>query len=93
MASGSPAGFHTSGQIYEFGPAGTTFKVPVSVTLPYDPTQLLYQGFNLHVWWSDSIDGQWAFLAGTVDTSTMTVTGSTSHLSFGVSGEYEFDAD
>ena len=92
-ASGNASGFHATGQIYEFGPVGTTFKDPVSVTLPYDPVQLLRQESNVCVWWSDSIDGQWTVLAGTVDTSKKTVSGSISHLSFGVSGEYEFDAD
>jgi hypothetical protein len=92
-ASGEPVGFHAAGQIYRFEPAGTTFKVPVSVTLAYDPDQLLYQESSVRLWWSNSIDGQWTVLTGTIDTSAKTVTGSTDHLSFGVSGEYHLDAD
>ncbi len=94
--SGNPAGFHATGQIYEFRPVGTTFKDPVSVTLPYDPDQLLRQESSVRVWWSDSIDGQWTILTGTVDTSKKTVSGNTNHLSYGVSGEHknpDVDAD
>ena len=91
--SGTPSGFNATSRIYEFGPVGTTFKVPVSLTLPYDPDQLLQQESSVRVWWSDSINGQWTVLRGAVDTSQKTVSGDTNHLSFCVSGEYEFYPD
>ncbi len=36
------------------------------------------------------LDGSWSALAGEVDTSTRTVTGSTTTLDFGASGEREY---
>ena len=35
-----PAGLQPLGVIYDLGPAGTTFAVPVTVTLPLDPAQV-----------------------------------------------------
>ena len=35
-----PAGMQGLGTIYDLGPAGTSFAVPVTVTLPLDPTQV-----------------------------------------------------
>jgi len=93
---GSPTGFRPAGGAYEFGPTGTVFKVPVTVTLPYEPGQLLYGESGVRAWWADSLDGSWSALTGEVDTSTRTVTGSTATLGFGASGEREdpdVDAD
>jgi uncharacterized delta-60 repeat protein len=53
-----PAGFTVAGQTYAFTPHGTTFTVPVTITLPFDPalvpagrTPVLYKTINAQTQW------------------------------------------
>ena len=52
-----PAGQQVLGSIYDFGPTGTTFAMPVTVTLPFDPAQApagaklrMLHGINATTW-------------------------------------------
>ncbi len=88
-AAGSPAGFNPAGGVYEFGPPGTVFAEPVEVRLPYDQTRVRGPESGVRVWWALSIDGDWAPLEGSADTTQDTVTGLATHFSFGAPGEPE----
>ncbi len=81
-----PAGGDLVGPAYEFGPSGTTFNAPVSITITYDPASLpsglsenalalaTYSGSS----WQPLPDSQ-------VDAAGNSVTGTTTHFSlFGV---------
>ncbi len=61
-----------AGPVLDFGPAGVTFDVPVTVTVPYDPTAAT-EGLD-----QPSIayytGTRWVILGGTVDTAAHTVT-------------------
>ncbi|MHC4716131.1 MAG: choice-of-anchor D domain-containing protein, partial [Planctomycetota bacterium] len=85
--SGAPDGFRPVGDIYEFGPSGTVFAVPVTVSLPYDESLAQGPESAVRVWWALSMDGAWASLEGTPDTARDTVTGLATHFSFGAPGE------
>jgi hypothetical protein len=68
------------GTAFDFGPNGTTFSQPVSVTIKYDPTKITpgspEGGLQLY----EVIGSSWRVVAGsTVNTATKTVTGSVSH--------------
>ena len=48
----------------QFGPSGTQFLVPVTVKLPYDPTQIP-SGSTPGVWTIEDAPGSsWAFIGG-----------------------------
>lgn len=71
---------------YEFGPSGTQFKAPVSLSLSYPDTNndgivdgTTIDAKTLKVFWWDGI--AWRNLGGTVDTDQRTVTASISHFS------------
>jgi len=85
--SGSPGGFNPVGDIYEFGPPGTVFASPVTVSLPYDESLVTGAESAVRAWWSQSIDGDWAPLDGSPDTARNTVSGPVTHFSFGAPGE------
>ena len=72
------------GTLYFFGPSGTTFDPPATITVPYDP-DLLPEGFDpadLVLLIYSEIDGTWEeALSSTVDTDAQTVTGLTDHFS------------
>jgi hypothetical protein len=77
-----------AGPVVEFGPAGTTFTTPVTVTLPYDEDALGGPGNEAKVklWWAESVDGPWEALETTVDTEANVVSAQVTHFSFGVAG-------
>jgi len=88
-ATGSPAGFNLAGGVYEFGPAGTVFAEPVEIKLPYDESSVQGPESGVRVWWALSMDGDWAPLEGSADTTQNTATGLATHFSFGAPGEPE----
>ena len=70
------------GSVYEFGPDGTSFDPPVTITLRYDPTDLPVgvspRLLRLHTF----VSGYWQLVPGsTVDTDNGTVSGETAHFS------------
>ena len=69
------------GDVYEFGPEGVTFTVPVTITLPYDPADLPAgvspRLLRLHT----LVNGRWQVVPGSVDAENHTVSGSTTHFS------------
>jgi len=73
-----------AGILYFFGPSGTTFDPPATITVPYDP-DLLPEGFDpadLVLLIYSEIDGTWAeALNSVVDTDAQTVSGQTYHFS------------
>jgi hypothetical protein len=67
-----------------FGPEGTTFSEPVTITLPYDPVLVASQGLReadlkVHYW--DPRSQRWEDLASTVDWAQRTVSAKTTHFS------------
>ncbi|OGR97713.1 MAG: hypothetical protein A2V88_03475 [Elusimicrobia bacterium RBG_16_66_12] len=67
-----------------FGPEGTTFTEPVTITLPYDPVLVASQGLReadlkVHYW--DSRQQRWEDLPSTVDWTQGTVSAQTTHFS------------
>ncbi len=69
------------GTVYEIGPTGTQFAMPVTLTLHYDAAALNGAGeSSLRV--ATYAGGAWQLLPGaTVDTQAKTVSGVTTHLS------------
>jgi hypothetical protein len=63
------------GNIYEFGPDGTTFTAPVSLTLPFTAT--IPSDKKVVMAWLDAASGQWFPVESTV--STGKVVGRVSH--------------
>ena len=70
-----PAGYTLVSAAYQFGPSGTTFAKPVTVTIPLTSAQP-----GAHLFWSNA-SGGFDDLGGTV--SGMTLTASVSHFSIG----------
>ena len=70
------------GTTYEFGPDGTQFSVPVTITLRFDPATVPNgtspRLLRLHT----LVNGNWQLVSGsTVDVDQKTVTGQTTHFS------------
>jgi hypothetical protein len=68
----------------QYGPEGTTFAVPVTITISYDLAQGARQGLNVdqlqvHYW--NSTLGDWQALASEVDKVAQTVSAQTTHFS------------
>jgi alpha-tubulin suppressor-like RCC1 family protein len=77
-----PADARVVGEVYDFGPDGTTFASPVTITLKYDPQDLPAgvsdRLLRLHTF----VNGQWQVIPGsTVNSTEHTVSGATSHFS------------
>ena len=79
-----PGAPQLAGMLYFFGPSGTTFDPPATVTVPYDST-LLPEGFDpldLVLLIYNEGDGTWAEAPNSVvDTDAQTVSGQTYHFS------------
>ncbi|HVZ73072.1 MAG TPA: hypothetical protein VHJ20_11905 [Polyangia bacterium] len=71
----SPAGFALASEAFKFGPDGTTFASPVTVTLP-----LTAASPSAHLFWSNATGG-FDDLGGTVN--GLTLTGYVTHFSTG----------
>lgn len=68
----------------EFGPSGTRFKTPVSISLAYDPADLAAHGAAedaLKVYYWNAVDGAWEAMPSTVDKIAHAVTALTNHFS------------
>ena len=68
----------------EYGPEGTTFAAPVTLTLPYDPSLLAQAGIsedNLAVHYWNPAKNDWEALPSSVDRSNRVVTAQTTHFS------------
>ncbi|MDE2141735.1 MAG: hypothetical protein KGJ84_04920 [Elusimicrobia bacterium] len=68
----------------EYGPEGTQFAAPVTLTLPYSPDLVALQGIDetslkVHYW--NRTTGKWEDLDSTVDEKNHTITAKTSHFS------------
>ncbi len=65
------------GTVFDFGPDGTVFDVPVKITVAYDPSTIPpgvpEEGLRLF----KLVDGRWQLLDGIVNTVAKTVTAST----------------
>ena len=74
-----PSGFLPGGSVYELGPEGFNFELPVQVTLPIgqgvDPSTV--GGLAYY----DEGSGQWVRIPGNVDPATGTVSAYTTHFS------------
>ena len=92
-AASAPADSRLAGTaIYKFGPDGSTFAVPLHVTISYDPAALRAgtDQSKLRLFWTEiAADGttRWREVAGsTVDIVHHTVAGDVSHFSYGAIG-------
>ncbi|MDE2491034.1 MAG: hypothetical protein KGM24_09300, partial [Elusimicrobia bacterium] len=68
----------------EYGPEGTKFATPVTLTIPYDPQQVAAAGMSedsLAVRYWDPTKGDWQTMPSTVDKANHTVTAKTPHFS------------
>ena len=85
-----PGAPELAGILYFFGPSGTTFDPPATITVPYDP-ELLPQEFDptdLVLLIYSEIDGTWEeALNSTVNTDAKTVSGQTTHFSGFAAGQ------
>jgi hypothetical protein len=74
----APSGYELASAAYRFGPFGTTFAKPITVTIPLNP--LTSPSPSTHLYWSNA-SGGFDDIGGTV--SGMTLTGTVSHFSTG----------
>ncbi|MCX6640678.1 MAG: hypothetical protein NTW14_09395 [bacterium] len=72
------------GNIYEFGPAGTTFNTPVTISFSYNPSDLGNNNINTLtiLTYTDSTTTPVTLTDVTVNTTTHVVTGETMHFSY-----------
>jgi uncharacterized delta-60 repeat protein len=76
-----PAGFTLAGQMFSFTPHGTSFAVPVTITLPYSPATVPV-GHAPQLFKTIANQTQWEAVPGAVF-GTSTVTAQISSFSFG----------
>ena len=70
------------GSAVEFGPDGTQFSVPITIALTYDPTRLPAHFTEAALRLGTLVGGRWVEVKGSsVDPSTHTITGQTTHFS------------
>jgi ZU5 domain. len=69
------------GLYYDFGPSGSTFNGPITITLTYNPSRLPAGAdqSKLYIAWWDTSTGQWVSLPGVVDQINHTITASVTH--------------
>jgi hypothetical protein len=79
----APPGIETAGPVYFFGPTGTYFNVPVTITVAYDPDLLPagLEAFRLSLLRYNEGDGSWEVIPAIVDTVAHLVIGQTDHFS------------
>lgn len=79
-ASNPPAG--NIGTAYEFGPSGTTFNKPVTISIGYDEAALPSGVAESDLRMGTAVNGQWQAVSNSnTDTTTNIVTGTTDHFS------------
>lgn len=80
LASNTGSGY--IGSAYDFGPDGTTFQQPVTITLSYDDAAVSSGTNEADLRLGTLVNNVWQEVAGsTVDTGSNTVTGATMHFS------------
>ncbi|MFC1547207.1 Ig-like domain-containing protein [Candidatus Neomarinimicrobiota bacterium] len=79
----APPGIETTGPVYFFGPTGTWFNVPVTITVAYDPdlVPLGLDASRLSLLRYNEGDGSWEVIPAIVDTVAHLVIGQTDHFS------------
>ncbi|MEW5883723.1 MAG: hypothetical protein AB1725_05820 [Armatimonadota bacterium] len=68
----------------QYGPEGTTFSTPVTLTIPYDPALIASRGIkeeSLKVYYWNPTLKDWEAMPSTVDKTAKTVSAQTSHFS------------
>jgi len=67
---------------FDFGPSGTTFAAPVTVTIKYDPASIAADSPESGLQLYEAVGTSWRVVPGsTVNPATRTVTGNVSHFS------------
>lgn len=79
-AKALPQGFLPVTDVYSFGPDGTTFNTPVTVTLKIAPTPLINPD-NISMVWFDEKNGKWVAVPAVVDVSNNIVIARVKHFS------------
>jgi len=74
------------GDIYQFLPAGTQFNIPVTITVPFEPSGDAPFDESLKIFWNNDLEGDWTLLETTVDTEAKTLSAEVSHFSYGLPG-------
>ena len=79
----APPGVETAGPVYFFGPTGTYFSVPVTITVAYDPDRipLGLDASRMSLLRYNESDGTWEVIPATVDSIAHLVIGQTDHFS------------
>jgi len=69
------------GLYYDFGPSGSTFSSPITITLTYNPSRLPAGAdqSKLYIAWWNTSTGQWVSLPSVVDQVNHTITASVTH--------------
>ncbi len=74
--------------VYTFGPEGTTFSTPITLTFDYDDTGMtLAEEQSLDIYWFNETTSLWESQGATVDTALNTLTLSVTHFSSYVVGK------
>ncbi len=74
-----PTGYDTAGPVYQLGPEGFTFTIPLTLTLPI-PNGINLDGV-LGLSYLDSASNTWKLVPGTVDKENRTVSVAVTHFS------------
>ncbi|QGP93867.1 S-layer homology domain protein [Neomoorella glycerini] len=75
-----PAGYRPITAVYNFGPEGTTFAVPVTITLKFALPPLA-RAENLALAWYDKVKGEWVAIPAVVDVSKGLIVARVNHFS------------
>ncbi len=73
-------GFKFLGDVYYFGPEGLKFKVPVTITIKYDPTKLTgLDEDTLAIYYYDKTKNAWVIQKSTIDKAKRAVSTKVDH--------------
>lgn len=76
----TPAGAVVASSVYEFGPSGTVFNLPITISLKFDPSADI--DYDVAPYYLNESTGLWELMTGyTVDSVTHKVTFPTNHFS------------
>lgn len=82
LPTGTVVSALVGGTVYDFGPTGTTFTAPVTITIQYDPAHIPSGVAQHTLRLFTLVNGVWQLVPGSgVNTSTHSATGVASHFS------------
>ena len=81
VSAKAPSGFEFLGSVYQFTVGGQdsyTFKIPVTLTFSFNPSQVP-SGVSPAIYYYDDTTGQWVNIGGTVNCDNDTITTTVDH--------------